>query len=170
MLTIYEQNILKKVTTSFIKQVRDALATYPIERLGYDRDGRQRLFRSPANSSGRLSNSVADEVTDNEIWVTALSYIEKIIYGDKPGWSPTVNVIEKWIGEKKDPKLYDYNPISIVNRYYREGSSIYRRHQGKNSGVFSKVNIEKELATAIEELSKYKLSEITNDIFNKLAA
>ena len=168
MLTLYEQQILKKVSVSFIKQVRDAIANKPIDRIGRNRDGSVRQFRSVVNSSGKLLNSIQDEIKDSEIIVTAFAYVNKLIFGDKPGKSPTIDQIENWLVDKKLDNSYE--PLSIIYRYHREGSSIYRKHQGKNSGLFSGVTIENELKVAMEALSKLNVSKVADEIFNKLAA
>lgn len=157
MLTLTEQNELRKIADEYIRQVVDAIKNKPIER-----KGQQGNFSAPVNASGKLADSVQSELFASGIRVTALGYIDTLIYGRKPGTMPPVSAIESWM----QAKGLGGSPYGIAHNIGRYGSTIWQRWQGQDSGLLSDVDIERQLT----ELDDWLAEKYGNLVFAELAA
>jgi hypothetical protein len=73
-------------------------------------------------------------------------YVDKLIYGQEPGFQTDVSRIQDWINAKD----LSFNPANIAKQIYLYGSSIYQQHLGADSGLFADVDFDAE----IEKLNK----------------
>jgi hypothetical protein len=162
MLTLFEQHELHRVTDDFIRQVRRDIQTKHIKRKSRGLGE----FSAVVNASGRLADSVEDELYDDGIRVYCLSYIDKLIYGQPPGEAVSLTDIESWMIEKD----LDYNPATVAENIYRYGNSIWQKHRGENSGLLSDVNIEVSLSELETKLSEELAGLIANQIIQNFAA
>lgn len=138
------KEVLNNVAKSFATQASKAVKEKPILR----KSKRFGVFKSPANASGRLANSMEIIHYERGVRVTALSYIHFIIYGRKPGRLAPTDKIEQWC------KIKGINAPFAVNRSLAlNGSTIWQYHQGKDSGVFSDIDLSNELKQLEQELT-----------------
>lgn len=139
MLTQAEITELNKLADELVRQIQYAIKNKPIERIGR-RDGQTYAFKSVANATGRLHDSVQSELYEDGIRVTALAYVEQLIYGRRPGTYPPVTAIEKWMETKGlNVENYLYPIVGSINKY---GTTIWQRYQGSESNLLEDVNID----------------------------
>lgn len=159
-LSIWEQYELNLLAEDFITQVRHAIKTKLIRRRS-TRDPDSRTFEAVANASGALAESAAPEFDDNALLVTIFAYVDNIIFGSPPGTMVEIVDIKNWMIVKQ----LNLNPKRIAENIYREGSSIWREHQGKDSGVFEDVNIDNSIEKLREKLATKYVSQVADEIF-----
>jgi hypothetical protein len=150
MLTLFEQNEINKVCSSYLDQVLNAIKNKKVDRTAVRWDSRMRQyvyrsFEAVVNSSGRLYDSAQKVGTENGANVIIDGYVDKLIYGQEPGQPVDVDDILRWMGDKGMESSIDGAKL-IATKINRFGSSIYVKHQGQDSGLFSDVNIDDLLA------------------------
>lgn len=150
MLTLFEQNEINKVCSSYLDQVLYAIKNKKIDRTAVRWDARMRQyvyrsFEAVVNSSGRLYDSAQKVGTDSGVNVIIDSYVDKLINGEGPGQPVSVDDILRWMNDKGMQSSVRGATL-IANKINRVGSSIYVKHQGQDSGLFEDVNIDDLLA------------------------
>lgn len=160
-MTVFEQHILSDLASWYIQQVRDAIKTKPITR----KTKKQGEFSAVVNASGKLSDSLRFDISDKAINIYCLSYIDKLIYGQAPGRIDNTSVfeIENWIATKG----LNLNAVSVMNNLQANGSSIYQKHLGANSGLLSGISLEQKVNEAKEKLTLLSVKEIKEDFLNQ---
>lgn len=163
-LSIWEEQTLINLANKFIEQVKEAIYNKPVERY----TERMGNFRAPVNATGRLAASVQYDFIDNAIEVSCFSYVHYLLYGRRPGGIPPVNKIEDWIKVKG----FQANPYAVAISIAENGTSIWQRWKGENSGLFDDVDIDTELKDLEEKLSQRYVSELADVIVKefKIAA
>lgn len=156
-LSIWEEQQLINLANKFIDQVKTAIYNKPIDR--YTK--RMGSFAAPVNASGRLAASAQYEFTDSAIEVSVYSYIYFLIYGRKPSVKlPPQQRIEEWIKVKG----FSANPFAVMVSIAQNGTSIWQRHKGQDSGLLSDIDIEMDLQKLNEALSQKYVSQIADEI------
>ncbi len=156
-MTVFEENILKDFSQWYIDHVKHAIETKPIKRKGKGTGE----FEAVVNASGRLANSLRDELTDEQLNIYALAYIDKLVFGEAPRQSNfALFEIEQWLAVKG----LDYNPVSVATNIDRFGSTIWQQHQGGNSGLLADI----PLAERIEQLKQSLILRNTEQLIQDL--
>jgi hypothetical protein len=154
-MTIFEQQLFEQLANDFISQVKVVIKTKPIPR----KTKAQGEFSSVVNASGRLADSLRSEITENEINVYALAYIDNLIYGQAPSRVETsVFEIENWMIDKG----LEFNAVSVLNNLQQYGNSIFQKFQGGNSGLLDDIDLTSHIEKIKEQLILKKITEITN--------
>lgn len=152
-MTIFEEQLFKSLAEDFIGQVQTAIRTKPIKRKTQSKGD----FESVANASGQLADSLRLEITENEINVYSLAYIESLIYGKPPGpVDSSVFDIENWMINKG----IEYSAVSIMENLQKFGNSIFQKFQGAESNFLEDVNITDHVQKVKEQLITKKINEI----------
>ena len=154
-MTIFEQQLFEQLAEDFISQAKNAIRTKPIPR----KTKAQGEFSAVVNASGRLADSLRYEITENEINVYALSYIDNLIYGQAPSRVETsIFEIENWMIDKG----LEFNAVSVLNNLQQFGNSIFQKFQGANSGLFDDIDLTSHIDKIKEQLILKKITEITD--------
>lgn len=154
-MTIFEQQLFEQLAEDFISQARVAIKTKPIPR----KTKAQGEFSSVVNASGRLADSLRFEITEGEVRVYALAYIDNLIYGQAPSRVETsVFEIENWMIDKG----LEFNAVSVLNNLQQYGNSIFQKFQGGNSGLLDDIDLTSHIEKIKEQLILKKITEITN--------
>lgn len=127
MLTQFEKAALKRFGDAYAEKVVHAIKNKKVERYTSFRGN----FSSVVNASGRLANSVNVKEANDEVGVYALEYINKLIYGERPGSTPNFQSFSEW----KRAKKVGGSVQQLIRAYRRGGSSIWQRWKGQNSGL-----------------------------------
>ena len=152
-MTIFEQQLFKQLAEDFIGQVQNAIRTKPIKR----KTNAKGDFESVANASGRLADSLRLEISDNEINVYSLAYIDSLIYGKPPGpVESSVFDIENWMISKG----VEYNALSIMDNLQKFGNSIFQKFQGAESNFLEDINLNDHVEKVKEQLITKKINDI----------
>lgn len=152
-MTIFEQELFKQLAEDFISQVKNAIQTKPIKR----KTKAKGEFESVVNASGQLADSLRYEISETEINVFVLSYIDSLIYGKPQGpVDASVFEIENWMNSKG----LEYNSVTVMENLQKEGSSIFQMYQGENSGLLDDVNITEHVEKVKEQLITKKINDI----------
>lgn len=142
-MTVFEQNILKDFGQWYVDAVKNAIKTKPIARKGKGVGE----FSSVVNASGQLANSLRFELTDEQLNVYALTYIDSLVFGVPPRKSDfNMMEIEQWLAVKG----IDFNPANVATNIDRFGTTIWQKHQGANSGLLGDI----PLVERIEQLKQ----------------
>ena len=153
-MTIFEQQLFEQLANDFISQVKVAIKTKPIPR----KTKAQGEFSSVVNASGRLADSLRSEITENEINVYALAYIDNLIYGQAPSRVETsVFEIENWMIDKG----LEFNAVSVLNNLQQYGNSIFQKFQGSESNFLEDIDLTSHIETVKKNLILKKINEIT---------
>lgn len=154
-MTIFEQQLFEQLANDFISQARVAIKTKPISR----KTKAQGEFSSVVNASGKLADSLRSEITEDEVRVYALAYIDNLIYGQAPSRVVTsVFEIENWMIDKG----LEFNAVSVLNNLQQYGNSIFQKFQGGNSGLLDDIDLTSHIEKIKEQLILKKITEITN--------
>lgn len=154
-MTIFEQQLFEQLAEDFISQARVAIKTKPILR----KTKAQGEFSSVVNASGKLADSLRSEITEDEVRVYALAYIDNLIYGQAPSRVETsVFEIENWMIDKG----LEFNAVSVLNNLQQYGNSIFQKFQGGNSGLLDDIDLTSHIEKIKEQLILKKITEITN--------
>lgn len=153
-MTIFEREMLTDLGNWYANLVADAIKRKPIAR----KTNAQGEFSAIANASGRLAQSLRTEVDEKAVRVYALSYIDKLVFGQAPSRldDTTVFEIEQWLNVKG----LEFSAVSVMNNLQRNGSSIWQKHQGQNSGLLDDI----PLMDKIEEVKKSLVLKSIEDI------
>lgn len=155
MLTTWERRALDRYIAAYKSKIVENIRSKQISRLTPYKGA----FSSPVNASGRLAKSVRSYDIDNGIVVAALSYVEKLVYGERPGTRPPTKVISGWLRSKR----INANPYAVANSYKKHGSSIWQKHRGADSGLLD-VDMSAEYQHLIQEVAQYMVTRVINDI------
>ena len=156
-MTIFEQEIFNEIAHDYIQQFKNAIETKPIKRKSRGRSD----FESVVNASGNLAKSPRIEITDNELNIYVLGYIDSLIYGQPPQKiNTTVFEIENWMNSKG----VEYSAVSVLDNLQQYGNSIFQKFHGANSGLLEDINLEGSINKAKEKLILKKIKEITYGI------
>lgn len=161
-----EEHELLLVAESFKRQIQDAFTNKLLNRISRRR-GKPYEFRSNTIASGRLRKSVTATLTDSGVFVDCFAYVDNLIFGTPPG-AVDINKIQQWMVEKDIKNISGNVAQNIVDRIYKHGSSIWDYNKGQNSGIFEDVNIDNELERLVENIAKYQVSKISEDVFKQL--
>lgn len=160
-MTIFEREMLNDLGAWYAEMVAEAIRTKPIDR----KTKAQGEFSATAEASGRLSQSLRHEVTEESLKVYALAYIDKLVYGQQPSRldNTTVFEIENWINAKG----LDLSAVSVMNNLQRNGSSIWQKHQGENSGLLDGIPLEERIQEIKRSLVLKSIEEIRSDFVSQ---
>jgi len=122
----------------------------------------------PSVATHNLVNSIRYEVTDNSLTIYALGYEAFLQKGRKPGGAPPISAILQWIDAKG---IVSYDGISreslaflIARAIARNGTTIYQKYGGNDSGLFADV-INTNLLIEIEEALKFAYLTMVKSMF-----
>lgn len=160
MLTQTEIQQLNKLASEFITEVQNAIKNKPIERTGR-RQGQPYNFSSVANATGKLHDSLASEIYENGIRVTAFHYIEFLIYGRKPGKMPPVTAIEQW----QSAKGVGGDGNTIAQSIGKYGTTIWQRFQGAESNFLEDINLDDLLSEFEQKYAGILETKLFNEVF-----
>lgn len=127
MLTQFEKAALKRFGDAYAGKVVVAIKNKKVERYTSFKGN----FSAVVNTTGRLANSVNVKADGDEVGVYALEYINKLIYGERPGTTPNLQSFREW----KNAKKVGGSVSQLIRAYRRDGSSIWQRWKGQNSGL-----------------------------------
>lgn len=162
-LTNYELELLLDLGQWYVDQVRDAIRNKPIKRKSlHNPDG----FEAVVNASGRLAESIREELTDDQLEVYALGYIEKLVFGQPPGERVELSEIESWLAAKG----LDYNPNTVQRNIRDVGTSIWNQYNGENSGLLSDIPIEDKIQELKKNLLLFKVDQLSNELAEQFVA
>lgn len=166
MLTLYEKYLFEDLANDFIDQVKNAIKNKPIKRKRVlkDESGQPtyQSFESVVNASGRLSDSLHKTIDDTGISVICLAYIDELVKGKPPSKvNASVFEIEQWMAIKGVDSISSYTVMSNIEEF---GTSIFREHQGGDSGLLSDVSFESKLQQVKEKLTLKMVEEISSQI------
>lgn len=136
-MTNEERIQINALADELVRQIQYAIKNKPVERTGR-RGGQSYNFQSVVNATGRLHDSVQSENYEDGVRVTALEYIETLIYGRKPGSIPPITAIEQW----QAAKGVGGDSFTIAQSIGRYGSTIWQRFQGAESNLLEDINID----------------------------
>lgn len=152
-MTIFEQEQFNWLANEFINQVRNAIKNKPIKR----KTKAHGEFEAVANASGRLSDSLRSEITENEINVYSLAYIDNLIYGQAPSRvNTTVFEIENWMNSKG----LEYSATSVLDNLQQYGNSIFQKFGGSESNFLEDIDLSSHIETVKQNLILKKINEI----------
>jgi hypothetical protein len=129
-------DVLNKFGQTLVSEIKFALANKDLTGYG------------PSVASGDLINSIRYEVTNDELIIYALDYIGALQYGRKPtsngnqGGRTLKERIRMWLDQKgiePDDISKDSLAYLIARKIHREGTTIYRRTNGENSGLLDDI-------------------------------
>ncbi len=160
-MTVYEQNLLEELGQWYADQVKDAIKNKPIERS----TKAQGSFSAVANATGRLAESLRFEVSEEALEVFALDYIDKLVFGQAPSRLDNVSVfeIEEWIRAKG----LELSSVSVMYNLQKNGSSIWQKWQGENSGLLNDISLEEQITQVKEKLVLKTTADIKSDFFSQ---
>lgn len=162
-MTVYEQQLFNDFGLWYAEEVKKAIKNKPIKRKSISKpDG----FESVVNASGQLHDSVRHEVTDQEVNVYALSYIDKLIFGQPPGERVEVSEIEKWL----EARGLNYNARTVTRNIRAVGSSIWNEFEGRNSGLLLDIPLEQKIEELKQQLLLRSVEEIKSDFIETMKA
>lgn len=134
-----------------------------VDRLKDDIKNKRITKYGAVNSSGRLADSVAYQVTESSLVVTADDYIYYLQFGRKPGKFPPKQPILEWIRSK--PINSDISEDSLAfliqRKISKEGTSIYQ--QGSSTLISGEF-----FQSILDELSGEIIKSVTSDIIDAL--
>lgn len=162
-MTVYEREILNDLGRWYVERVKDAIMNKPIRRKSVANPD---SFEATVNASGRLKESVREELTEEALNVYALSYIDKLVFGQPPGERVEVTAIESWLASKG----LDYNANTVTRYISKFGNSIWLEHEGKNSGLLLDIPLEQKIQEVKEKLLLRTIDEIRSDFITTFAA
>ena len=124
----------------------------------------------PSNASGRLAASVEVRPTDKGGQVVANKYIEQLVYGrgptQKQGQGELRAAIRRWIDDKginsDIPK--DSLAFLIARKIHREGTALYRRTGGQDSGLLDEALNEQRIIALLDGLGSELEARITSEV------
>lgn len=152
-MTIFEQEQFNWLANEFITQVRNAIRTKPIKR----KTKAKGEFEAVANASGQLADSLRSEITENEINVYSLAYIDNLIYGQPPSRvNTTVFEIENWMNSKG----LEYSATSVLDNLQQYGNSIFQKFGGSESNFLEDIDLTSHIETVKQNLILKKINEI----------
>ena len=162
-MTIYEAQILTELADWYVAEVRKAIETKPIKR----RSKGLGDFEAVANNTGMLAKSLRRELTNEAVNVYAMSYIDKLVFGQQPGtFTSPLYEIEQWLAQRG----LEYNSATIAQNIDRYGSSIYQRYQGANSGLLDDIPLLDKIEQVKKQLALKKIEDIRTEIMRAFAA
>lgn len=153
-MTIFDQEQFNWLANEFIAQVKNSIRTKPIKR----KTKAKGEFEAVANASGRLADSLRSEITEDEINVYSLAYIDSLIYGQAPSRiNTTVFEIENWMNSKG----LEYSATSILDNLQQYGNSIFQKFGGSESNFLEDIDLTSHIETVKQNLILKKINEIT---------
>lgn len=179
MLTLGQQLVLNGIAQQIVDRMRYELANKKIDRISIRRKNgfiERKNFSAVAKASGKSGNTLRYEVSENSIIVYGEDYLLNIVYGEAPtGQTSFTNKdsqlsgIRGWIDEKP-LDVGDKNPNTVArliqDKIASYGSSIWAKHNGKDSGVFADVLTD----AIINEFNNKFTIQIENDLIEEFAA
>ena len=135
---------LEQLGNDIIKAIQDE-----IERLGQ-------------NASGKTSQSIRQEQTDDTLTIFAPQHFGALIYGRKPtekaSGEPLIDKIKDWVKYKNIPEKYAY---AITKSIHENGTRLYETGATYNGG-------NPEYQKIIEEIVKNSIKNITFEIKSQI--
>lgn len=152
-MTIFEQEQFNWLANEFIAQVKNAIRTKPIKRKTKAKGD----FEAVANASGQLADSLRSEISENEINVFALAYIDSLIYGQAPSRvNTTVFEIENWMNSKG----LEYSATSVLDNLQQYGNSIFQKFGGSESNFLEDIDLTPHIEQVKQNIILKKINEI----------
>lgn len=148
MLTPAQEILIELFAKQLVKNIGDAIKSKPISRTSVKYENGQRItndFTAPVNATGKLLRSLRFELTDTSLIIWGEDHAYFLIYGRKPtsgkGSRTVKDEILKWIRAKGIKSEIEDKTLAflIARKIHREGSSIYIKHKGSNSGLLDSV-------------------------------
>jgi hypothetical protein len=169
MLSLQQVQELRNYLDELTERIKTAIETKPVRRKSKGLGS----FSSPVTATGRLADSISYEIDDTQIRITALSYIDNVIYGTPPNASPrpTLMDIDNWLGIKGLP----YSSFSVMRNLELYGSSIYQEFQGAESNLLEDFILNGEVRPEIPEqlaqrIMAVSIENVIEDLLKKIAA
>lgn len=165
MLTIFETVVLQKAAKTIVNGIKINITNKKIGNWG----------RSAVNSSGALAASLRFELTDKGFNVIAYDYIYSLVFGKTPQevraqpQKTLYSEIYNWIAQK--PLIVDNRAkaaSSIVRAMRKNGTTIYQKFGGGNTGLITDVLDDAFIEDLKEELSGAILKEFTDSILDEV--
>lgn len=162
-MTIFESEILSELVDWYASKVSEAIKTKPINR----QTKAKGMFSSVVDATGNLAASPRKEIGENEIVLYAASYIDKLIYGERPGqFNGSVLAIEDWMRAKG----VEYRAESVAQNLLKYGNSIWQEHQGANSGLLDDINLLDKVEETKQRLVLMNMDQIAQSFKEMMAA
>ena len=149
MLTVAQEIVISNFAKLLIARTTDAIKNKPIPRTSVRYENGSRIttnFSAPVNSSGSLIRSLSYEITDTHLIINGNDYAYYLIHGRKPtknsGSGSVKADILKWMQEKNihSSEINDSTlAFLIARKIHREGSSVWIRNKGENSGLLTSI-------------------------------
>lgn len=158
MLTIYTRSVLESFGQQITQQLVEAIKTKPVSNFG----------TSPVNASGNLARSVRYEVDDDGVTIYAAEYVYYLEYGRMPtrngGDGTLYDRIYQWITDKgiapDTEQEHKSMAFAITKTIHAKGTTIYREHRGKPSGLLSDIIT----GSALERLRQQLVPKLVDQV------
>lgn len=150
MIDLKLRIVLEGLGRVIVDNMRKALETKKVQSISRrQKDGKvtEKTFSSTTKASGKSARSLRYEVTEEgNILIYGEESILTLIFGRKPtsasGSGKLKDIIKKWMNDKgispEGNMSEDTLAFLISRKIHKYGSGIYLKHQGANSGIFSK--------------------------------
>jgi hypothetical protein len=116
-----------------------------------------------SSSSGKLASSIETIITEDGGKILIAFYAYFLIYGRRPGKMPPVSAIKDWL---RDRGIDEKAAWPIARTIAREGSKLWQKYRGGNSGIFAEALNEQIIRDFQEDLGKYVQIEIASSLLN----
>lgn len=120
----------------------------------------------PSNASGKLVNSVEIEYHDSGFRILAEHYVYYLIYGRKPGRFPNITAIRSWIQDRGIKSELPINSLAylIARKIAEEGSSVWRRYKGADSGLLDDALSDERIDAFLEQFGDEIVSRVRSEV------
>lgn len=169
MLTVAQEVVIEIFAKQLIDRIGLAIRNKPINRTSVRYENGQRIttdFTSPVNATGKLLRSLRFEITETHLIIHGENYAYFLIYGRKPtqakGKGTVKEEILKWIRAKNISSEISEKSLAflISRKIHREGTSIYIKHKGQNSGLIDNI-LTKEI---IDEFNRKFTAQLETEL------
>lgn len=120
----------------------------------------------PSNASGKLVNSVEIEYHDSGFRILAEHYVYYLIYGRKPGRFPNITAIRSWVQDRGIKSELPINSLAylIARKIAEEGSSVWRRYKGADSGLLDDALSDERIDAFLEQFGDEIVSRVRSEV------
>lgn len=149
MLTVAQEIVISNFAKELIQRFGDAIRNKPLARTSVRYVNGEMVmtnFSATANASGKSVRSLSYEITDKALIIKGEESIFTLIHGRKPtensGSGSVKDAIRDWVRAKGivSSDISEDSLVFLISRkIHREGSSIYIRNKGANSGLLTNV-------------------------------
>ena len=149
MLTVSQEIVISNFAKELINRLSEAIRNKPLARTSVRYVNGERVtnnFSATANTTGKSIRSLSYEITNEALIIKGEESIFTLIHGRKPtresGTGSVRDAIRDWVRAKgivSDDISEESLVFLIARKIHREGSSIYIRNNGGNSGLLTSV-------------------------------